>query len=595
MKSLLCSIAFIVPFCLASQDVSFTDASVLLTTGTVSDHAIAVVDMNGDGKDDIVRMSMLNSGPGGAEQEVLLAIQQGPGEDFVEQSIGEMSVSGSGSAGTWGLCVADLDRNGINDLITGGFYNGIYLFKANESASTFTSENELDGDIFVQGMSAFDIDNNGSIDVFICDDNDISQILTNDGYGNMSEVSSGLVPETDSPSDNSGNYGSVFVDVDNNGHADLYLSKCRQGVTNDTDPRRINQLFMNNGDGTWTSDGESRGVDIGAQSWASDFGDYDNDGDFDLFVGNHDVLSNFLVNDGTGHFTDMTAEAGLVIDSMLIIQCSWADFNNDGFIDLITMGAGAASNGYTARIGLNDGQGSFTMINDPFGDYPTNSYAIGDLNNDGSLDLYITANGYGGWGNDSWEDRIFLNNGSINNWMKVSLTGVESNLNGIGARVSIYGPWGVQIREIKAGESYGIQNSLTQHFGLGEYDVIDEVVVTWPSGAVDVFTDVNANQTLSIVEGSGTVSIDESIRTLGISAYPNPAVDVAYIEIQQFESLTAESIELRVYDMHGKVVEIQKITSELSSVDMTEYAPGIYSYSISHDGKLIAVDELIKE
>lgn len=585
MKKTLLSIFLFSPLFIFAQTVSFTDGSSLLPSATVSDHAVGITDMNGDGLDDIIRMNS-----NGSTQTIYVAAQEGVGEDFSEFIIGTMDVPGTGSADAWGLCVADLDHNGRNDFISGGFYNGIYIFKSNADNTAYDTDIELIDEVYVQGMSASDIDNDGFVDLFICDDVEISQMLTNDGSGNMSELPLGLVPSTDLDSDDSGNYGSCFVDVDNNGHTDLYIAKCRQGVNQNTDPRRINLLYMNNGDGTWSSEGEARGVASGAQSWSADFGDIDNDGDLDLFVGNHDVTSAFYLNDGTGHFTDETGPAQLDSDfGFLVIQTTWADFNNDGYIDLLAMGNG------NHTIALNDGDGTFTTEEDYFSNFPVNSYALGDLDNDGFIDLYITANGYGGWGNEAWEDRIYLNDGNSNNYLKVALTGVESNLNGIGARISIYGPWGVQIRDVKAGESYGIQHSLTQHFGLGAHETIDQVTVTWPSGQVDNFYDVAADQQLSVVEGSGVSGLGEEVDLAEVNIYPNPADSEINISIGKFDEFSQQSVELRIYDAVGKVVMIENVNSPLETLNISSLKSGFYTYSLTADKKLLSVKDFVKK
>ncbi len=584
MTKIILSLFLTLPIIFFGQDIDFTDGSSLLPSGTVSDHAVAITDMNGDGKDDIIRMDA-----SGNTQMIYVAAQEEPGMDFSEFEVGEMEVSGGGSADAWGVMVADVDENGRNDVISGGYYNGVYIFKSNADNSSYTPDIELFDEIYVQGMSASDINNDGAIDLFICDDIEISQILTNDGAGNMSETASGLVPDSDLDSDGSGNYGSCFVDVDNNGFTDLYIAKCRQGVNNPNDPRRINLLYMNNGDGTWSSEGEDRGVALGAQSWAADFGDMDNDGDFDLFVGNHDVFSEFYLNDGNGYFTQATGSADLNSDfAYLVIQTTWADFNNDGFIDLLAMG----NDNHT--LALNDGDGTFTTHEDFFPTFPENSYALGDLNDDGFIDLYITANGYGGWGNEMWEDRIYLNTGNDNNFFKVSLTGVESNLNGIGARVSIYGPWGVQIREVKAGESYGIQHSLTQHFGLGANESIDQVSIEWPSGEVDNFYDVAANQQLEVVEGNGVSSVDEEVDLADVSLFPNPAEDQITLTIGRYTEYQGQDLELRIYDLHGSVIRLEKVYSDTERIDISALSGGVYTYSLTADKKLLSVREFIK-
>jgi hypothetical protein len=587
--SLLC--LFLISLTLQSQNPSFSDGFVLLPSGKTSDHAVGVADMTGDGLDDIIRMQSVDLGPN-TIQNIYVAVQGNAGETFTEYLVGAMDVAGTGSADSWGLSIGDYDQNGRNDLSTGGFYNGVYVFMSNEDNSDYTELNYLDDEIYVQSMSNLDIDNDGLLDIFICDDVDVSQILTNIGGGNFEELPSGLVPETDQPSDDSGNYGSCFMDVDNNGFCDLYIAKCRQGVSNYDDPRRINLLFMNNGDGTWTSEGAERGVAIGWQSWSADFGDYDNDGDLDLFVGNHDAFSQLFENDGTGYFEEVTEDAEIdgLIDH-LVIQSTWADFNNDGLIDIITMGNG------DHKLVMNDGDGTFTIFDNLMGNFPTNSYALGDLNNDGFIDLYVTANGYGGWGNESWEDRVYLNDGNDNHYIKVLLEGVDSNINGVGARVEIYGPWGVQIRDVKAGESYGINNTFTQHFGLGAETMIDQVTIHWPSGTEDNFYNVEADQTLQITEGSGPITglSEESANAFSFSVTPNPVVNTALIQIEDLSSLIGKDLVLEVFDISGKQVAMQRLVGNISVIDLGLLTSGTYIMNLVADGSILSTSQMVKE
>jgi len=347
---------------------------------------------------------------------------------------------------------------------------------------------------------------------------------------------------------------------------------------------------MNNGDGTWTSEGASRGVALGAQSWSADFGDYDNDGDMDLFVGNHDVYSDFLVNDGTGHFTEMTIEAGLESQfPFLVIQSTWADFNNDGFMDIIAMGNNSHA------MAMNNGDGTFTVLDDLFGTYPVNSYAIGDLDSDGSLDLYITANGYGGWGNEIWEDRLFLNDGNENNYLNVQLQGIESNINGIGARVEITGPWGIQIRDVKAGESYGINNSFTQHFGLGTEAEVPQVIVHWPSGTVDILGPFFANNTIIIEEGSGVSGLADITESISIELSPNPAHDQAVLNIERFQELSGVQWTIELRDLTGRLIQVQRVNQSRMLIDLKYLRAGVYLYTLVADQKVFHGGRLVKE
>ena len=391
----------------------------------------------------------------------------------------------------WMMAAADVDGNGHCDVMTGGVYDGIKLAKADNMGGSYDIATLPNSSMFAQAANFADINNDGHIDIFVCHDDAESQIWGNDGTGNF-ELSNDWIDMATTPaSDNSGNYGSIWTDFDNDGDLDLYIAKCRQGVGDPTDPRRINALFVNDGNSNYTEMAGEYGLKIGAQSWTADFGDIDNDGDLDCFITNHDQASMLLENDGTGYFTDITDGAGINI-SGTPIQGVFRDFDNDGFVDILVAGG-------EANLFHNNGDQTFTKVEDVFDSNDMESYAIGDLNHDGFQDVY------GGYGfiyttPSDIDDVLWLNDGNDNNYITVQLTGTMSNPNAIGAKVEIHGPWGIQVREVRAGESYGIQNSMQLHFGLGQEDMIDQMVVRWPSGTVNIFDDVTGNQCLQIIE-----------------------------------------------------------------------------------------------
>lgn len=475
---------FLIAFMSAAYSLeaqTFTNKTSLLSeTDFHSGVAIGIVDMNGDGKDDIVRLDDAS--------DLSIEYQQLPDAAFGNYTFGNL-----GSGREWSLCVGDVNNDGFNDFIAGGAYNEIKLLTANATGTDYTSSDLPGGTIFLQGSNFVDINNDGWLDIFAChDDNDNAKYRN---LGNGTFVVDSTLIDTLMPSGNSGNYASLWTDYDNDGDLDMYLSKCRQGVSSFTDPRRINRLFQNDGTSNFTEVQVAAGMAFGDQSWASDFADIDNDGDMDCFIINHGTSSVLMRNNGDGTFTDITAASGMSANLNLDgIQCLFRDFDNDGFVDLLFTGS-------DHRLFRNNGNSTFTNLSNPFDSNDIESFAVGDLNSDGYLDIYA---GYAFLFNSpsSIDDALFMNDGGSNNFFMVTLQGVTSNRNGAGARLELHGAWGKQIREVRAGEAYGIMNSFQQHFGIGSATQITRLVVHWPSGTVDELKNPAINQMLTLVEGS---------------------------------------------------------------------------------------------
>lgn len=469
-----------------SSTVTFLDRSSRLPNpSNASGVAMGVADMDQDGRDDIVHLHL---------GKTLKVDYQNSDESFTEHSFGSIS-----SQRQWGLCLADADGNGYPDIVSGGYYDDLHLQWNEGGRGGFTSDAIGNPRLFLQGVNVVDINGDGLLDIFACHDVGDNAKFRNTGDRSFLYDNSLLNTRTTPTSDNSGNYGSVWTDYDNDGDLDMYLSKCRGGVSSPSDPRRINMFFRNNGDGSYSNVASPLGMAFGQQSWAADFGDVDNDGDLDCFVGHHGAASTFMRNNGDGTFTDHTLASGLEVD-WLVIQTVFRDFNNDGWIDLLLVGK-------EHQLWLNDRDGTFTLAANPFGSHDIESCAVGDLNRDGFTDLYA---GYASLYNTpatSRPDKLWLTSPNGNGFLSVTLKGSGANPSAIGARLELHGAWGTQVREVRSGESYGISHSFTQIFGLGNAVAIDQLRVRWPSGVIDEIFNPLPNQFLELREGTSTAPL----------------------------------------------------------------------------------------
>jgi len=124
--------------------------------------------------------------------------------------------------------------------------------------------------------------------------------------------------------------------------------------------------------------------------------------------------------------------------------------------------------------------------------------------------------GYGnGFNSPSFtNDKLWINERNSNNFLSVNLIGTSSNRSAVGTVIELHGAWGTMIREVRAGESYGVSNSLSQIFGLGVHYTIQSLIIKWPSGVVSTYTDIDANQLLTISE-SGCHPINIILSTNG--------------------------------------------------------------------------------
>ncbi|UPT69826.1 MAG: FG-GAP-like repeat-containing protein [Flavobacterium sp. JAD_PAG50586_2] len=528
----------------APDRLSFTTTPITGITGGFDN---CIVDMNGDYLDDIV--SAVNN-------TTLVITYQGSNGAFTNTGF---TLANTIIQPTWSIAAGDYDNNGFNDLIYGSS-SGICLLKANSTGTGYTTDRKSEP-YLVQRTNFVDINNDGKLDAFACDDNAPNRYYMNDGE-NMNHIQGGI---GDFPS--GGNYASNWFDYDNDGDVDMYLAKCGQGGSGAGG--NIDQLHRNNGNGTFTNVAAEANMANPEQTWSGACGDFNNDGWMDVIVGVNagtNGFTNVKRNNGDGTFTSVTTGSGYDTNLFTGREYVAHDFDNDGFLDVLGSGS---------TIMFGDGNFHFTP-NPNMYNISANDRPVGDLNNDGFLDIQ---NG----------GSVLFNNGNSNKWLAVNLQGIQSNRNGIGARIEIYGTWGKQIRDVQSGTGFQNMSTITAHFGIGQAATIDQVIIRWPSGTVDTLNNVNPNQKLLVVEGS-TLAVN-SFNNGVFSLYPNPAKNVVNIQLKDNLNVTLKSV--IVYDLIGKVV---LSTSDLTHpLNVEKLAAGTYILSISDIENKKYTQKFIKE
>jgi hypothetical protein len=404
------------------------------------------------------------------------------------------------------VAFADYDNDGHLDLIVAGFGAPTKLFR-NNGAGTFTKAvgdpSGAGGDS--NSASWGDYDNDGHVDVMVTQWGQPNLLYRNKGDGSFERMTSATVGSI--ASDTGQATAGVWSDYDDDGDLDLLV----------TNFNLKHAFYRNNGDGTFTRlfaddigdlDDAVSSKENGGASWA----DFDNDGDLDVFVtrgGAGSLRDDALYVNGNGSFTKATQDSigPLISDQQPGGNSAWADYDNDGWLDLYVANPGLSiRGGESGRPNLlyhNNGNGTFTqvttgsMVEDVMS---SNSGIWGDYDNDGFMDLFVANGGYAGGQADS----LYRNDGNTNAWLKLKLIGTTANRSAIGAKVrvkaTINGTTFWQMREISGGDGFLSQNDMRPNFGLGNATNADIVRIEWPSGRVQEFQNVSAKQILTVTE-----------------------------------------------------------------------------------------------
>jgi hypothetical protein len=456
-----------------------------------------------------------------------------------------------------GVCVGDYDNDGWDDLFCG--YWGHNILWHNNGDGTFTDVTKKAG-LYEErvrwgsGCTFLDYDRDGFLDLFVCNyiELDLNKVPVpgqtgycqwkgipvmcgprglpgglnilyhNNGDGTFTDVSERAGILKPGP-----HYAitAVSYDFDNDGWPDIYVAV-------DSAP---SLLFHNNHDGTfeemavmagvaYNEDGqEQAGMGVGVA-------DYDMDGWLDIFKTHFEDDTCVLYrNNGDGSWTDVTFVSGVGINTRYVNWgAGFVDYDNDGWPDIFhvtghvypeieqyNLDAQFLSPRIVYR---NLGNGKFKDVSAQMGPgvtarWSSRGCAFGDYDNDGDIDVLVL--------NMNDVPSLLRNDGgNQNNWIKIKLTGIKCNRTAIGARVRVVTGNHAQIDEVHSGTSVMSQSDLRLHFGLGQAKVVDLIEVKWPTLVVDKngnngkpaevpqvekFTNVAANQIITIKEGAGII------------------------------------------------------------------------------------------
>ena len=376
---------------------------------------------------------------------------------------------------------ADIDNDGYLDLFVGAENRPAQLFR-NKGNGTFEDISHaagIDRTAYTKAVVAADYDNDGYVDFYVSNLDGDNFLYHNNHNGTFTEVAAQAGVQKPAQS-----FAAWFFDYDNDGWPDLFVTSYYVSVDeslrsylNLTPNAESLKLYKNRGDGTFKDVTAEVGLDRVLMPMGANFGDIDNDGFLDMYLGTGNpsyasLLPNVLLhNKGGKFFTDVTASSGTG-ELHKGHGVAFADIDNDGDEDLLTEIGGAV---------------------------PGDSHAF----------------------------RLFENAGNDNGWISFRLIGARSNRAAIGARIKVTVEEGGRLRSIYrtvgSGGSFGA-SPLRQHVGIGKATRIVEVEIWWPaSNTRQHFTNVPKNQFLEIKESA------ENYRQLDYHSYklggktPTPA------------------------------------------------------------------------
>ena len=437
-----------------------------------------------------------------------------------------------------GVATGDYDNDGFADLYLTNFgANVLFHNNGNGTFTDVTKQAGVDDPRWSSSAAFVDYDHDGDLDLFVCNYVDFTvagnkscfapsgerdycgpqqyrglpdRLFRNDGGGKFSDVTVAAgIAAAYGPG-----LGVTCADFNGDGRVDIYVAN--DGAANllwiGVADKGGNGKFAEEGllaGAAYSMDGIPRaGMGVTA-------GDFDNDGDDDLLVTNLTKEGSTLYrNNGKGLFSDASLEFNLSQPSFMStgFGVAWFDYDNDGWLDLfaangaVTMMASLRGQPFPfqQRNQLFHNEAGKTMREINAANIPalqlaevSRAAAFGDVDNDGDVDIVIA--------NNNGPARLLLNeNATRNHWLQLKLVGKQDNRQAIGAKVIVQAKGQPPLhRRVHTDGSYLSANDPRVHFGLGNATAIENVMVTWPNGTRESFSNVKLDALNVLQQGSG--------------------------------------------------------------------------------------------
>ena len=565
--------------------IEFTKITEGDLVNTLSDsRSCNFADVNADGWEDILITNGLGSG-----QNNLLYLNN---EDGTFTAVSNDPIVSDNSPSD-GATFADVDNDGDLDCFVTTWHGKINYLYLNEGNGNFihdTAAVMANTHTYSETASWGDFNKDGWVDLYVSNSGGTTKrnlFYQNSGEGIFELINTGF-PAIESHTSRAVHW----IDIDRDGELDLFVSN---------ENNEKNDLYRNDGDGSFIKITTGDIVQSQRSSTGSSWGDVNNDGYLDLFVANagyfQEQNNQLFINNGDGTFTEETTE-DLADDGGCSYGSAFADIDNDGDLDLVVANGYCNSN-LKDFLYLNDGAGHFSQNTTILFDFPVAcsfGCAFGDIDNDGFLDLLI-AQCQNNTNQAQQVNTLFQNDGNSNNWLKVKLEGTVSNRSAIGAvvriKAMINGQSVWQMRQIEGQSGYAGQNSLIAHFGLGANSTIDSLIVEWPSGIQHIRTEVNTNQQLFILEEIPNSVHNKKVDT-EVFCQPNPVREEVFFSVGSYPS--SNQLTLNLIDSLGKTVfsgQMDNSNEMRLNVKSIGLIPGFYYYVVRDNQHNLAVGKLI--